>query len=56
MLDDTEIAKKAKISPIEDIAGLLGIGSEDLEKYGKYKAKVSPKNLWQKGKKRGSVI
>lgn len=56
MLDDTKIAKKAKISPIEDIAGLLGIGSEDLEKYGKYKAKVSPQNLWQKGKKRGKLI
>lgn len=56
MLDDRDIAKKADIRPIEDIAKLLGIGSEDLEKYGKYKAKVISQDLWKKGKKRGKLI
>lgn len=56
MLDDMEIAKKASISPIEDIAKLLRIGPENLEKFGKYKAKVIPKDLWRKGKNRGKLI
>jgi len=56
MLDDRDIAKKADIRPIEDIAKLLGIGSEDLEIYGKYKAKVISQDLWKKGKKRGKLI
>ena len=38
---DIEIARKAPIRPIEKIAERLGIGDDDLEHYGKYKAKVS---------------
>ena len=38
---DIEIARKAPIRPIEKIAARLGIGADDLEHYGKYKAKVS---------------
>ncbi len=56
MFDDSEIAKKADIRPIEDIAKLLGIGPKDLEKYGKYKAKVIPQELWREGTKRGKLI
>ena len=56
MLDDRDIAKKADIRPIEDIAKLLGIGRENLEIYGKYKAKVISQDLWRKGKKRGKLI
>jgi formate--tetrahydrofolate ligase len=38
---DIEIARKAKMLPIEEIAARLGIGEEDLERYGKVKAKVN---------------
>ena len=38
---DIEIARKAPIRPIEKIAERLGIAGDDLEHYGKYKAKVS---------------
>ncbi len=37
---DLEIAQKAVLRPISEIAGELGLDSEDLELYGKYKAKV----------------
>lgn len=40
MLTDIEIAQNAKMLPIEEIAGQLGIGREWLELYGDYKAKV----------------
>ncbi len=42
MLNDMEIAENVEIKPIEDIASQLGLNEEDLEKYGKYKAKISP--------------
>ena len=35
MLSDIEIASKAKIKPIEEIAETLGISSEFIEWYGK---------------------
>ena len=38
---DIEIARQAPIRPIEKIAERLGIVGDDLECYGKYKAKVS---------------
>lgn len=38
---DIEIAQAAKMKPIVEIAQELGIGEDDLELYGKYKAKVS---------------
>ncbi len=38
---DIEIAQAAKMRPIVDIAQKLGIGPENLEPYGHYKAKVS---------------
>ena len=37
---DLEIAQSCRMSPIEDIAGKIGIGEHWLERYGKYKAKV----------------
>lgn len=40
MLTDIEIANAARMEPIERVAEKLGIGSDDLELYGKYKAKV----------------
>jgi len=41
MLSDLEIAQKAKILPIVEIAEKAGIDSKFLELYGNYKAKVS---------------
>ena len=40
MKQDIEIAQEAKIKPIVKIAGKLGIPSEELELYGRYKAKI----------------
>ncbi|MGD8536342.1 MAG: formate--tetrahydrofolate ligase, partial [Candidatus Aminicenantes bacterium] len=42
MLNDMEIAENVQLKPIEEIASQLGLNEEDLEKYGKYKAKISP--------------
>ena len=41
MLTDIEIAQQAKMLPIREIAERLGISEEELEPYGRYKAKVS---------------
>ena len=41
MLTDLEIAQKAEMKEIVDIAKSLGISKDDLETYGMYKAKVS---------------
>lgn len=45
MLSDIAIAQQAKLRPIEDVAKQLDLTSDDLELYGKYKAKVDPKVL-----------
>ena len=42
---DIEIAQAAKMSPITEVAKKLGISGDDLELYGKYKAKVQPQVL-----------
>ncbi len=39
---DIEIAQAAKMQPIVDIAKKLGIGEDELELYGRYKAKIHP--------------
>ncbi len=41
MLTDLQIAQKAEIKKIEEIATKIGLAADDLELYGKYKAKVS---------------
>ena len=41
MLSDIEIAQQAKLLPITEIAKNLGIKEEELEPYGRYKAKLS---------------
>lgn len=40
MKSDIEIARESKISPIQQIAASVGISDDQLELYGKYKAKV----------------
>ena len=40
MLSDIEIAKSCKMKDIGEIAAALGLKEEDIERYGKYKAKI----------------
>lgn len=40
LLPDIEIARRARLRPITEVARDIGLGEEDLELYGKYKAKV----------------
>ncbi|MDK8253819.1 MAG: formate--tetrahydrofolate ligase [Dialister micraerophilus] len=57
MLSDIEIARKAKIKPIEEIAETLGISNDFIERYGKYKAKISLKFINKiKNRKNGKLI
>ncbi len=41
MKSDIEIAQEAQMEPITKVAARMGIGEDDLELYGKYKAKIS---------------
>lgn len=51
MKSDIQIAQEAKMRPILEVAEQLGLGEEDLELYGKYKAKISPR-VWERIKDR----
>ena len=42
-MTDYEIAKSVKLQPIGEVAKKLGIAEEELEYYGKYKAKITPR-------------
>lgn len=57
MLTDVEIAQNAKLKNIAEIAKQLNITEDDLEFYGKYKAKLS-NNVWNKIKtnKNGKLV
>lgn len=57
MLSDIEIAQKAKMLPIAEVAEKLGLAQDDLEFYGKYKAKISQTAGEKlKSKKNGKLI
>ncbi len=47
MLTDIEIAQQAELKHIREVAGLLDIADDELDYYGKYKAKFSDE-LWNK--------
>lgn len=49
MKTDIQIAQEAKMAHIKDVAAALGIQEEELEFYGKYKAKLSD-DVWEKVK------
>jgi formate--tetrahydrofolate ligase len=54
---DIEIAQSAKLKPITEIAASLGLAEDDIEPYGKYKAKIKPHVLIdRKGKPDGKLI
>ena len=45
MLSDIEIALSANMQPIEEVASKIGIERDELEFYGKYKAKLPLGNI-----------
>ena len=47
MLSDIEIAQGCQMRPIVDVAAAAGLDADDLELYGKYKAKLSA-DVWNK--------
>ena len=56
-MEDIEIARNTKLQKIEEIAEKLGINEEELETYGKYKAKISLKAFERlKNKENGKLI
>ena len=50
MLSDIEIAKRCKMRDIGEIAAKLGVDEDSMERYGKYKAKLSVDFSKRKGK------
>ena len=57
MLTDVQIAQNAKMEPIKEIAKKVGLEEDDLELYGKYKAKISLETIERlKDKKDGKLV
>lgn len=57
MLTDVEIAQSAVMEPIQEIAKKVGLNEDDLELYGKYKAKISLEAINQlQSKDNGKLI
>lgn len=50
MLSDIEIAESCKMKDIREIAAKLGLAEDDLELYGKYKAKINVKKVEPRSK------
>ena len=56
-MEDIEIARKVKLEEITKVAKDLGIKEENIEPYGKYKAKISLKEMQEcKNKENGKLI
>jgi formate--tetrahydrofolate ligase len=53
---DIAIAQAAKLRPIRDVAAELGLSDDELELYGKYKAKISLRALQQRPPKGRLVL
>jgi formate--tetrahydrofolate ligase len=51
MRSDIAIAQDAPLLPIAEVAGRIGLDADDLELYGKYKAKIAPQ-VWERVKDR----
>ena len=57
MKTDIEIAQEAELWPIEKVASKIGLDKDELELYGKYKAKISDEYLKRiKNNKNGKLI
>ena len=57
MLSDIEIAQGCQMRPIAEVAAAAGLDADDLELYGKYKAKLST-DVWAKleGRENGKLV
>ena len=56
-MSDIEIARNAKLRNIRDVAKDLGLSEEEIETYGKYKAKITEEAFEKnKNKKDGKLI
>ncbi|MEC5395016.1 formate--tetrahydrofolate ligase [Bergeyella sp. RCAD1439] len=53
---DLEIAQQADLRPIREIAEKLGIASDDLENYGKYKAKIPLEYIDEEKVKKAKLV
>ena len=51
-MEDIEIARKAELKNISEIAADVGIKEEELELYGKYKAKIENEMLLERLKEK----
>ena len=57
MLTDVQIAQNASMLPIKEVAESIGLIEDDLELYGKYKAKISLETINRlEGKKDGKLV
>ena len=57
MLSDVQIAQSTKMDPIKEVASKIGLCEDDLELYGKYKAKISLETMTRlENEKDGKLI
>ncbi len=57
MLTDVQIAQSTKMQPIKEVASKIGLVEDDLELYGKYKAKISLETMTRlENEKDGKLI
>ncbi len=56
MLTDIQIAQAAKLRPIIDVAAELGLGEDEIETYGRYKAKIHLDAIAQRGGEPGKLV
>jgi formate--tetrahydrofolate ligase len=56
MMSDIAIAQAAKLKPIRDIASQLELGDDDLELFGRYKAKVQLSSIDRRAGKTGKLV
>lgn len=56
MLTDIQIAQSAKLQPIVEIAAKLGLSENEIEPYGRYKAKVPLEAIRARGEPKGKLV
>ncbi len=54
--EDVEIASRASMRPITEVAGALGLSASELDLYGEHKAKVRLEALEERGSCRGKLV
>ncbi|HEY8375904.1 MAG TPA: formate--tetrahydrofolate ligase [Nannocystis sp.] len=56
MLTDIQIAQSAKLQPIVEIAAKLGLSENEIEPYGRYKAKIPLEAIRARGEPKGKLV